>query len=332
MELVVLTHVPPRYDWERPHQIAARLPKALSGGDGEHRVVWLSTPACLPEARALAPDLLVYDVTGYLPGYRAALDAADVVVTGGRSLQRAITTIRPDAHCFASGVDAAHLARAAALRSEQAGRRPVAGYAGVVDERLDWDLVRELAAALPDWDIRVVEPASYADQPAVLAEFDVGLLPFALNGTTPSVSPIKALEYLAAGLPVVATRIPDVADAFSDVVALADGGSGFATACVRAANDCAESRAARAKPLLRWHEWDAVTARMAQVISARVAELARADRVIGAPAQASSQPGPRQRSTEAPSAASSRQPSAGLLRSTRATTQPPKPAPVSRAP
>ena len=282
---------------------AARL-AALIGPHGD-RAAWLFTPMALPLAQALAPRVLVYDVMDDLASFkgappqltlrqRQALKCADVVFTGGRSLHRSVVARRPQrTHCFPSGVDPEHYAAATGLR--RAGPRPVAGYVGVIDERLDLALVAELAAALPEWDIRMVGPvvkidpatlpraanlaypgpADYADLPAVMAGFDVALMPFALNEATRSISPTKTLEYLAAGLPVVSTRVPDVVSDFGGLVDLQDGGAAFAQACRRVARHCPVDRAAKAAHVLHWNHWDTIAQRMEQLI-ARALEGAEA--------------------------------------------------------
>lgn len=190
--------------------------------------------------------------------------------------------------CFPSGVDPEHYAAARTLRRRRG--RPVAGYVGVVDERLDLTLVAGLAAALPDWEVRVVGPVAkidvaslpqapnlaylgkmgYERLPEVMAGFDVALMPFALNEATRSISPTKTLEYLAAGLPVVSTRVPDVAADFAGVVALADGAAGFAAACRAALAEDPEARAARVAPLLGRSTWDAIAADMDDLITRAV--------------------------------------------------------------
>src|SRR3712207_5999569 len=118
------------------------------------RPVWLYSPMALDLARALEPSLLVYDVMDDLAAFakappemrerqREALETADVIFTGGRSLHRGVAGIRPDAHLFPSGIEPEHFGRAAAARTRH--DRPVAGYVGVVDERLDLELIRRLA-------------------------------------------------------------------------------------------------------------------------------------------------------------------------------------------
>ena len=302
----------------RVTRVWLEVPEEASGFDDRHtagyavalqdllgfsadRTVWLYTPMAMEIAEALRPTVLVYDVMDDLASFlgapaelrlrhRRALRTADVVFTGGRSLYQSVAATRTQGvHLFSSGVEPEHFAPARALRP---GSRPtpVAGYVGVIDERLDLDLLGDLAAALPDWQLRIVGPvakidpaslpqapnlaypgpAGYEALPEVMAGFDVALMPFALNEATRSISPTKTLEYLAAGLPVVSTRVPDVVADHGRVVELADDGAGFAAACRRArrAREAAGSagRAADVDALLRRQTWDSIAARMAALL------------------------------------------------------------------
>jgi len=258
--------------------------------------VWLYTPTALAIAERLSPGRLAYDVMDDLSSFRdapqglvlrqrRALAEADVVYAGGRSLHRAVVAQgRADCHLFPSGVEAGHYERARELRRPR--RLPVAGYVGVIDERLDLPLLADLAARLPNWAIRIVGPVAKVDLaalpsspnveylgltayerlPEVMAGFDVALTPFALNDATRSISPTKTLEYLAAGLPVVSTRVPDVVADYSGVVHLADNGAGFAEACRHVVRHCAEDRDRRLRPVQARHEWDDIAEQMAQLL------------------------------------------------------------------
>jgi glycosyltransferase involved in cell wall biosynthesis len=257
--------------------------------------VWLYTPMALPLALALSPSVLVYDVMDDLASFRfaspalalrrrQALREADVVFTGGVSLHRATVEVRPSGtHCFPSGVEPEHYLPAIAARAARGAlARPVAGYVGVIDERVDFELVAGLAARLPDWDIQMIGPVvkveshelpvapnlrylgsrPYTELPMVMAGVDVALMPFALNEATRSISPTKTLEYLAAGLPVVSTPVPDVVSAFSEVVAVRRDADGFARSCREALSMDVRSFARSAQPALLDHRWDAIAARM----------------------------------------------------------------------
>jgi glycosyltransferase involved in cell wall biosynthesis len=273
-------------------------------GRVDDRVVWLYTPMALDLARALHPMTLVYDVMDDLASFknapadlvdlqRQALATAAVVFTGGRSLHGSVSRFRRDeVHLFPSGVESEHYAAAqpARLERQRRGGRPVAGYVGVIDERLDLELVAQLAARLPDWEIRMVGPLakieeadlpkadnlrypgpkSYDELPATMAQFDVALMPFAMNEATRAISPTKTLEYLASGLPVVSTHVPDVVHDFGRVVDLQADAAGFADACLRVIEHCPEERARRARPALQWNHWDAIAARMEKLVSEAV--------------------------------------------------------------
>jgi glycosyltransferase involved in cell wall biosynthesis len=261
--------------------------------------VWLYSPMALQIAAALRPRLLVYDVMDDLAAFRdgstemarnqrRALLRADVVFAGGRSLYRTALAVRSEAgtHLFPSGVETAHYATSRALRGPHP--RPVAGYVGVLDERLDGPLLEQLTGELPDWDVvlagpvaQKIDPATlptapnlhylgmqpYERLPEVMAGFDVALMPFALNEATRSISPTKTLEYLAAGLPVVSTRVPDVVADWSEVVHFADTGTEFAAACRKVAADPVAERDAAVAPLRRRHEWDAIAEAMRRIMT-----------------------------------------------------------------
>ena len=280
-------------------QVAACYGDALKAllGNEHGRVVWLYTPMAFEIGTALEPEVVVYDMMDDLASFKGApaalrflqqqaLRRADVVFAGGRSLHRSVAGHRPDAHLFASGVEPEHYAAAGAAR--RGGPRPVAGYVGVIDERIDLELIRKLAAALPDWEIRLVGPVVKIDEdrlprpenitypgaqpyerlPQVMSEFDVGLMPFELNEATASISPTKTLEYLAAGLPVVSTRVPDVVADYGHEVALADEADGFAAACAAGLAEDPDERRLRVAPILRLHHWDAIAARMLALVQA----------------------------------------------------------------
>jgi UDP-galactopyranose mutase len=197
-------------------------------------------------------DVTVYDNMDELAAFRGAspelldLEArlfteADVIFTGGRSLYEAKKTRHPNVHCFPSSVDAAHFA-SARLKLEQDPLdqqcipRPRIGFFGVVDERMDMLLLKKLAELRPNWHFVIVGPVakvrledlpraenlhwlgmrSYSELPSYLARWDVGLMPFALNESTRFISPTKTPEFLAAGLPVVSTPVPDVVHSYGD--------------------------------------------------------------------------------------------------------------------
>jgi UDP-galactopyranose mutase len=208
-------------------------------------VAWYYTPMALPWTRHLEPIALIYDCMDELSLFRGApaemvererelIALADVVFTGGTSLYEAKRARSDNVHCFPSSVDSAHFRQARIRRHDPADQANIPhlrlGFAGVIDERMDIELLAELATARPDWHLVLVGPVvkinpdqlpqlpnihylgakPYSELPAYMAGWDVALLPFALNESTRYISPTKTPEYLAAGLPVVSTPIRDV--------------------------------------------------------------------------------------------------------------------------
>jgi glycosyltransferase involved in cell wall biosynthesis len=236
-----------------------------------HLAVWHWAVMAEPITRDWDADVVVFDCMDELSLFRGAppdlvererrlMDRADIVFTGGYSLWEAKRHLHPSVHPFPSSVDLAHFARARAEQPEPAALRgiprPRLVYAGVIDERIDLDLVGRLAAAQVG-EIVLVGPVAKIDEadvprgprvhrlgmqpydslPALFAHADVGIMPFALNAATRFISPTKTPEYLAAGLPVVSTPIRDVVrgyGALDGAVHIAAGHEAFVEACERA--------------------------------------------------------------------------------------------------
>jgi UDP-galactopyranose mutase len=241
------------------------LDEALVAHEVTSPVVWYYTPMMLPYARHLDAAAVVYDCMDELANFRFAppelaglerelFSLADVVFTGGYSLYEAKADQHPNIHPFPSSVDRDHFARA--LPRAAAAAAPRFGFFGVIDERMDLSLIRDLAAARPDWRFEIVGPvakldpadlpqapnltypgqAAYEDLPAWLSRWDVALMPFAINDSTRFISPTKTPEYLAAGRPVVSTPIRDVVRHYGDLeaVRVAVDAAGFVAACEEA--------------------------------------------------------------------------------------------------
>ncbi|MFL5542989.1 MAG: glycosyltransferase family 1 protein [Longimicrobiaceae bacterium] len=302
----------------RPHGLAPadeeEAQRALLDGLlAEHRVrdavLWYYTPMALAFTRHLRPLAVVYDCMDELSAFRGAppalvereadlLRRADLVFTGGRSLWEAKRARHTSVHCFPSGIDAAHFARARGAVEEPADQaaipRPRIGFFGVLDERLDVELVRALAAARPEWslvmigpvvkidpaelpraeNIHYLGPKSYDELPAYLAGWEVAALFFARNEATRFISPTKTPEYLAAGKPVVSTPIRDVARPYGEagLVRIADGPAEWIAAVEAALAHSGDAAwLERVDRFLAGISWDRTWAEMDALLGAAVA-------------------------------------------------------------
>ena len=168
---------------------------------------------------------------------------------------------------------------------------PRLGFFGVVDERLDIDLVDALARAHPEWQIVMVGPIVKIDPdrlprhqnlhwlgmqpypllPHLMAGWDVCLMPFALNESTHFISPTKTLEYFAGGKPVVSTAVPDVVSLHAAVARIAADHAEFIALCESALADDSASAARLRQAMdatVRGSSWDRAAERMKDLIEA----------------------------------------------------------------
>ncbi|EPE96968.1 UDP-galactopyranose mutase [Rhizobium grahamii CCGE 502] len=255
-------------DTEREAGLSRLLDEVLAFSRRERPILWFYTPMMYGFARHVEAQAVVYDCMDELANFKFAspflkqseddlLARADVVFTGGESLYRAKKNRHRNVHCFPSSVDVSHFGKArtcGSIPTDQAAiPSPRLGYIGVIDERTDLALIAEIARRRPEFSFVFIGPIvkilpedlpaaanihylgrkEYAELPAYLSGWDAALMPFAHNEATRFISPTKTPEYLAAGRPVVSTRIADVVASYSNLpgVFLVDGPEAFARAC-----------------------------------------------------------------------------------------------------
>ena len=166
------------------------------------------------------------------------LNKADVVFCGGNNLYNAKKTHHRNIYPFPSSIDKKHVGAARHIKQEPADQAaipsPKFGFYGVIDERFDIELVREVAEKRPDWHFVLIGPVvkidpatlprrgnihylgskKYSELPAYLSGWDISMISFALNESTQYISPTKTPEYLAGGKPVISTAIKDVVNSY----------------------------------------------------------------------------------------------------------------------
>ena len=271
---VVVVHLPQRLRHDENAADQAQF-ETLSHYFNEQGVTnyifWYYTPMALGKSRQFTPKLTVYDCMDELAAFKFAPPAlrereqelfrkADLVFTGGHTLYESKREQHPDAHPFPSSIDKAHFGQARGPLAEPADQASIAhpriGFFGVVDERLDIELLRELSQAHPEWQFVIIGPVvkidpailprtanvhylggkDYKELPSYLKGWDVATLLFADNESTKFISPTKTPEYLAAGNPVVSTPIRDVVRPYGDLnlVQIADNAADFGKAIEKA--------------------------------------------------------------------------------------------------
>lgn len=268
-------------------------------GRFESAVQWFYSPMTAPMFLGQLDTVrTVYDCMDELANFRFApadlpdrerilMARADVVFTGGYRLYEAKSLHHDDVHFFGCGVDVAHYGQArydaTAIPGEVANlNHPILGYFGVIDERLDYDLLRALATEFAIGSIVMVGPVvkvdpnslprlpnlhwlgqrAYDDLPALVKSFDVCLMPFAMNEATQYINPTKTLEYMAAAKPIVSTAVPDVVKHFSSIVHVARDADEFVAAAAKLCGSPDEARIDQGVALANRSSWDSIVAQI----------------------------------------------------------------------
>ena len=285
-------------DCER-HQLAQQAIAGPLKGQFDNPVQWFYDPmAVVAFAGKMNEAAIVYDCMDQLSQFKFApaeiiqrekqlLNMADVVFCGGRKLWEAKSKVNKNSHFYGCGVEVDHFAKARSAETQiphdvNFVHKPILGYFGVVDERMDYELVTKLADANPDWSIVVIGPLAkvdpnelpcrvniywvgrreYAQLPAYTKAFDVCLMPFALNEATEYINPTKALEYMATGKPIVSTAVPDVISNFGSVVKVAKSHEEFIEFCKQATKNPDSAAVERGLKMTEENTWDAIVAKL----------------------------------------------------------------------
>jgi glycosyltransferase involved in cell wall biosynthesis len=245
---------------------------------------------------------IVYDCMDELSQFRFAppelienerqlMDNADIVFTGGYELYEKKRQQHPNAHCFGCGVEYEHFAQAQDANGPipddmKEIKKPIIGWFGVIDERVDYDLIREAAAKRPDYSFVLVGPVvkvdpeslpkapnihwlggrEYKDLPNYCRAFDICMMCFAINEATEFINPTKALEYLATGKPVISTAVRDVLRQYSDLVDIVRTPGEFVEAIDRLVKDPTRDRIQKGIEKAQASSWEGTVSQMRDLI------------------------------------------------------------------
>lgn len=270
-----------------------------------HRIelVWFYSPAFVDLLEYISADKIVYDCMDELSMFKGAsqalrfqekklIGAADLIFTGGVSLYEEKSKWSSSAYCFPSSVERNHFKQA---RNEipipkdiqfREKKRPIIGYVGVIDERVDMQLLQKTAEVLPQYDFVMIGPVvkiekrdlakadnihylgmkPYALLPNYLKYFDVAMMPFALNSATRFISPTKTLEYMAAGKPIISTPIKDVVSHYKYCIDIIATPQDFKRAIEKNLENDGQHYPFLYESILENTSWDSTAAEMLKLI------------------------------------------------------------------
>lgn len=316
---VVAPHLPPTWRHE-PHLWAKlreythnAIVEMNEAGDFDRPLLWYYSP--MDSAWSLGHFEnrgIVYDCMDELSQFTGAPPAlsknearlmqyADVVFTGGFELGDKKRLQHSNVHAFGCGVEVDHFGRATEPTTIVPPDidflpRPILGWFGVVDERVDYAMVGEMARLRPEWSFAMIGPVvkvdpnhlphfpnlywlggrDYDHLPNYCKAFDVCMMPFAINAATQFINPTKALEYMATGKPIVGTPVRDVVRQWTDIVRIAPTFEEF----IRAVEDAlgagpADPRIVRGLELARRSSWDSTVSKLEDLVTGAIVKSDR---------------------------------------------------------
>lgn len=269
--------------------------------DVKIEIGWFYSAAFSPLLTSLNFEKVIYDCMDELTLFKGAppqlidqekflIAEADVVFTGGKSLYESKRKKHPNVHCFPSSVERGHFEKAKEEITIPADMKnlckPVVGYYGVIDERIDLALLHKTALLQPQVAFVMIGPLakigeddlprennihylgmkSYAELPHYLKAIDIAMMPFALNDATRFISPTKTLEYMAAGKPIISTAIKDVQRDYSHCISIIQTAEEFSETIAQLWHVHQPDNSLPYDTILNNTSWDATAHHMMQLL------------------------------------------------------------------
>lgn len=262
-------------------------------------VLWLMYPTAVELLDTMRHSAVVYDLVDkhldFVNQSTARLNEvergelrlfaeADAVAATAKSLVRYAR--QSGAHrveFIANACDPDHFR--SAVRSPRHSETPTIVFVGAIGEWFDFDAVKSVAQALPNATIKLAGPLHdpednvppdlpgnveyvgrlpFEQLPSLLGDADLALIPFQVNSLTAAVNPVKLYEYMAAGKPVLATPLPEVA-AFGDLVTISPAES-FGEAAERALEEDTDEAVQRRLAVAAENSWDQRSSAAAKLV------------------------------------------------------------------
>lgn len=182
------------------------------------------------------------------------------------------------------GVDVEHFSHAESNNRLDEVSKPIIGFFGAISPWLDFELLFKMAISKEDWSFVFIGPCDvdvssfkelknvhfigkvpYEELPAYAVQFDVGIIPFLINDLTISVNPLKLLEYLACGIPVVSTELPEVRK-FAEHVYIARDTADFIRSVEQALSENSVEMSIKRRAIAQNYSWKTVAETFSMII------------------------------------------------------------------
>jgi glycosyltransferase involved in cell wall biosynthesis len=205
------------------------------------------------------------------------LDKVDSVFSVSDILKKSKIPKSGNSYFLGQGVDLEHF-KMIPYSKKNRNDRPTVGFFGLISSWIDLNLIIKSANNYPQYDFVIIGPVkediseliklsnvniigeiNYNNLPLKVINFDVGIIPKKVNKLTSAMNSLKMLEYLALGLPIVSTNLPEI-EKFSNYVYIGNDDEQFVSLIkVALENDNLEARISR-RQLAEKYSWESITA------------------------------------------------------------------------
>lgn len=279
-------------------------------------ILWFYSPSFVQMSAFIPSSMIIYDCMDELSQFKGApaellsderqlLAIADLVFTGGYSLYKSKRRRHDAVYCFPSSVERKHFEKALKISTVvpadlKSIPNQIVGFYGVIDERLDLQLLKKTAELMPMVNFVMIGPVvkiaesdlpklpniyylgnkKYDELPAYLKGFSIAFMPFAITKATEFISPTKTVEFMAAQKPIISTAIRDVAEIYPNEVKIAQTVQEMVAAITEYLAESATERRARLqlqKAVLDKTSWDKTVADMKEIMATKLEELSAND-------------------------------------------------------
>jgi glycosyltransferase involved in cell wall biosynthesis len=268
-------------------------------------IIWMNNPFFAYILTKFPYKLIVYDVMdeytkfGIAPKDVNKLETflfkkADLVFTGTDSLYEEKRKFHDNISFVPCGVDFElfnNVKNKNICITEELSsiNHPIIGYIGGLNERIDSDLIEFIASNKNDWSIVLVGPIQrsfslknnysnifftglkpYKNLPSYLAAFDVCILPYKKSDATKYINPVKLLEYLSSGKPVVSVKIPDIVKFYDGYVEFADDYQSFVDTINQCIDNPSTDKIKMGIELAKSKSWDSMSITMLEKLQSEI--------------------------------------------------------------
>jgi glycosyltransferase involved in cell wall biosynthesis len=215
------------------------------------------------------------------------LKRTDILIAVSEKLLEFKSPFCKKSYLLTHGVDTEHFRQDKTAPQISALSKPVIGFYGLIDERMDLDLLLYLSEERPSWTIVIVGKkavdlsklevrkniiftgeVSYMALPSYVNGFNICMLPYKVSGCTISIAPLKLKEYLASGKPVVSVCIPGVSE-YKDCIYISKNYEDFVRGIEEYLKNDSQDKVLRRKKLIAEESWENKAEKMLKYIGVK---------------------------------------------------------------